>query len=116
MFGHGFSMLFLSCVYGQEPDGDLRKELGKVLAAACRYSRKAQTSRGGWGYVSARDGSDFDEGCVTIVQIQALRAARQAGIPMPPEVLPVAVITRLPADWVIALGRRRPLPKPPTLS
>ena len=40
----------------------------------------SQTSRGGWGYVAAKDGSDFDEGNVTICVLQALVAARKAGI------------------------------------
>ncbi len=26
MYGHGFAMLFLSCVYGEEEDGDRRKQ------------------------------------------------------------------------------------------
>ena len=34
---------------------------------------------------------------------------------MPPDVSSDAVITRLPPDTLIALGLRRPLPKPPTL-
>jgi hypothetical protein len=87
MFGHGFALLFLSCVYAEEEDTARRKELEKILVAACKFSRKAQTSRGGWGYVSARDGNDFDEGCVTVVQVQALWAARHAGITVPPEAL-----------------------------
>jgi hypothetical protein len=87
MYGHGFALLFLSCVYGEEEDNDRRKELEKILTAACKYSRSAQTNRGGWGYVSAREGGGFDEGSVTITQVQALRAARNAGIAVPPEVI-----------------------------
>jgi hypothetical protein len=85
MFGHGFSVLFLSCVYQQEQDADRRKQLADVLHRAVAFTAKAQTTAGGWGYVSAADGNDFDEGPTTITQIQALRAARQAGIAVPRE-------------------------------
>src|SRR5262245_45506619 len=87
MFGHGFAMLFLSCIYDQEKDTDRRRNLEAVLTRAAKFTREAQTSRGGWGYVSAREGGDFDEGPVTVTQVQALRAARNAGIPVPNEAL-----------------------------
>src|SRR5213079_2106497 len=78
MYGHGFALLFLSRVYGEEEDGDRRRKLEDMLTRAVLFSGKAQTSRGGWGYVSAADGGDFDEGSVTITQVQALRATRNA--------------------------------------
>ena len=58
MYGHGFSMLFLSCVYGEEEDGERRKKLEKILTKGAEFTGKAQTERGGWGYVSAADGSE----------------------------------------------------------
>jgi hypothetical protein len=85
-YGHGFGLLFLACVYGEEEDGDKRKKLEEVLTRAVEFCGKAQTQRGGWGYVSATD-SDFDEGSVTITQLQALRAARNAGIVVPKETI-----------------------------
>jgi hypothetical protein len=87
MYGHGFAMLFLSCVYGEEEDGDRRRKLEDILTRAAKFSRDAQTNRGGWGYVSAREGNNFDEGSVTITQVQALRAARNAGIVVPAEAI-----------------------------
>jgi hypothetical protein len=87
MYGHGFALLFLSCVYGEEADTDKRRKLEDILTRAAKFSYDAQTSRGGWGYVSSKDGSDFDEGSVTITQVQGLRAARNAGIKVPPEVI-----------------------------
>jgi len=83
MYGHGFSLLFLSSIYGEEEDGDRRKRLEDVLTRAVQFCGKAQTDRGGWGYVSSADGGGFDEGSVTITQMQALRAARNAGIVVP---------------------------------
>ena len=83
MYGHGFALLFLSCAYGEEEDGERRKKLEDVLTRAVDFCVKAQTPRGGWGYVSSADGNGFDEGSVTITQVQALRAARNAGIVVP---------------------------------
>jgi hypothetical protein len=86
MFGHGFSVLFLSCVYQQEKDAGRRKKLEDVLNRAVAFTAKAQTTAGGWGYVTAVDGGDFDEGPTTITQVQSLRAAQRAGIHVPKEV------------------------------
>src|SRR4051812_18999187 len=87
MYGHGFGLLFLSSVYGEEEDADRRKALEKILTKAVEFCGKAQTERGGWGYVSAADGGGFDEGSVTITQLQALRAARNAGIVVPKAII-----------------------------
>lgn len=86
-YGHGFSMLFLSQVLGEEEDEDRREELIDILNRAVDFSGKAQTPSGGWGYVSARDGNNFDEGSTTITQVQGLRGCRNAGIPVPSEVI-----------------------------
>jgi hypothetical protein len=83
LYGHGFSILFLSQLYGEEEDAERRRRLEDLLTRAVDFSYKAQTSRGGWGYISAKDGNDFDEGSVSITQVQALRAARNAGIVVP---------------------------------
>jgi hypothetical protein len=83
MYGQGFGTLFLASVYGEEDDEKKRKDLEKLLTKAVLFICKAQTDRGGWGYVSAADGNGFDEGSVTITQLQALRAARNAGIHVP---------------------------------
>ena len=90
-YGHGFSMLFLSQVLGEEEDADRRKELIDVLNNAVKFTGQAQTSSGGWGYVSAKDGGDFDEGSTTITQVQGLRGCRNAGIAVPKEIIEKAV-------------------------
>lgn len=86
-YGHGFSMLFLSQVLGEEEDADRRTELIGLLNKAVEFSGNAQTRSGGWGYVSAKDGNDFDEGSTTITQVQGLRGCRNAGIPVSGEVI-----------------------------
>jgi len=84
-YGHGFAMLFLSQVLGEEEDAERREELIEVLTKAVEFSTRAQTESGGWGYVSAKDGNNFDEGSTTITQVQGLRGCRNAGIPVPGE-------------------------------
>jgi hypothetical protein len=103
MYGQGFGTLFLASVYGEEEDNDQRKKLEAVLTKGVDFICKAQTSKrhrrpegkevevGGWGYVSAADGQQFDEGSVTITALQALRAARNAGIKVPKEAIDKAV-------------------------
>lgn len=86
-YGHGFSMLFLSQVFGEEDRAERRTALKRVLTNAVSFSGKAQTTRGGWGYVSAKDGGDFDEGSTCITQVQGLRACRNAGIKVSGEII-----------------------------
>jgi hypothetical protein len=99
MYGQGFGTLFLSCCYGEEEDVAQRKRLEAVITKAIDFIARAQTRKthrkpegreveiGGWGYVSAADNNSFDEGSVTITQLQALRAARNAGIKVPKETI-----------------------------
>lgn len=86
-YGHGFAMLFLSQVLGEEEDSERREELIRVLSKAVEFTGRAQTPGGGWGYVSSKDGGGFDEGSTTITQVQGLRGCRNAGIPVPKEIL-----------------------------
>lgn len=86
-YGHGFSMLFLSQVLGEEEDIDRREELVEVLTKSVEFSSAAQAPSGGWGYVSTKDQPNFDEGSTTITQVQGLRGCRNAGIPVSAEVI-----------------------------
>jgi hypothetical protein len=90
-YGHGFGMLFLSQVLGEEEDAERREDLIKTLTEAVKFCGQAQTKSGGWGYVSAKDGSDFDEGSTTITQVQGLRGCRNAGIVVPKEIIDKAI-------------------------
>ncbi len=90
-YGHGFGLLFLASVYGEEEDMERRKKLETMLKKAVEFCGKAQTDKGGWGYVSAKEGGNFDEGSTTITQLQALRAAKNAGIPVPKEIIDNAI-------------------------
>lgn len=90
-YGHGFGMLFLSQVLGEEEDARRRDDLVRVLTAAVAFTGQAQTAAGGWGYVSARDGNGFDEGSTTVTQVQGLRGCRNAGIAVPKKTIDRAV-------------------------
>jgi hypothetical protein len=90
-YGHGYSMLFLSQVLGEEEDEARRQQLIQVLTKAVEFCGRAQTEAGGWGYVSAKDGGGFDEGSTTITQVQGLRGCRNAGITVPKEIIDHAI-------------------------
>jgi hypothetical protein len=87
MYGHGFGLLFLASVHGEETDNEQRRKLEDVITRAVQFTCKAQSSRGGWYYTSRLDGGDMDEGSVAVTQMQALRAARNAGIIVPKETI-----------------------------
>ena len=53
-YGHGFAMLFLSQVLGEEEDLDRRLELVEVLAKAVKFTGQAQTRRPAAGATSAQ--------------------------------------------------------------
>jgi squalene cyclase len=94
MYGHGFSMLFLAMCYGTERDDEYEERLKKVLDKAVALTARSQSKKsgrspgGGWIYTPSSNG---DEGSVTVTQLQALRACRNAGIKVPEEVIQKAV-------------------------
>jgi RNA polymerase sigma factor (sigma-70 family) len=88
--GHGRALLFMAYLYGEEEDADRRRRLEDVLTRAVRFTVQAQTSGGGWGYLSRgldREGDDRADVAPTIVQLQGLRATRGAGIAVPKDAL-----------------------------
>jgi hypothetical protein len=87
MYGHGFATLFLASVYGDEENEKRRERLKDILTRAVKYIGNAQSTQGGWFYTSKADGHDQDEGSVTITQVQALRACRNAGIAVPKDII-----------------------------
>jgi hypothetical protein len=83
MYGHGFGTLFLAEVYGMAPTRQLRTELRGTLERAVKLIINSQNIEGGWRYRPERRDADIS---VTICQIMALRAARNAGIAVPKSV------------------------------
>ncbi len=79
MYGHGFSLMFLSCVHGMEQDPKNRERIGQIIKNAIQLTASGQSSLGGWYYTPG----SYDEGSVTVTQMQALRAAHNAGFTIP---------------------------------
>jgi hypothetical protein len=80
---HAAALQFLACAYDADDDFDRRKRLAGILDKAVAFAVECQTTRGGWGFASAKEGSNYDEGLTTATMLQALFAARKAGIDVP---------------------------------
>ena len=78
MYGHGFATLFLSEAYGMTQKPEIRAKLEKAIGLIVR----CQNDQGGWRYQPQKSDADLS---ITICQIMALRAARDAGIDVPDE-------------------------------
>jgi hypothetical protein len=76
MYGHGFATMFLAECHGMSR----RLELREKLSAAVKLIVDSQNREGGWRYWP--DTADADVS-VTICQVMALRAARNAGLAVP---------------------------------
>ena len=88
MYGHGFSTMFLAEVYGMEEDSKRQKKIHRILTRAWKLTGKSQSYAGGWLYAPDDAG---DEGSVTVTQVQALRACRNAGVAVDPKIIAKAV-------------------------
>jgi hypothetical protein len=84
MYDHGFGTLFLSELLGTDDELEIRPK----LAQAVRLIRDTQNGQGGWRYNPAPDEADLS---VTVCQIMALRAARNAGLAVPKQTVDSAV-------------------------
>ncbi|ADB17575.1 hypothetical protein Psta_2910 [Pirellula staleyi DSM 6068] len=80
MYDHGFATLFLAEVYGMSPDSSVREKLSRAV----KLIIATQNSEGGWRYMPRVHDADIS---VTICQVMALRAARNAGIYVPSETI-----------------------------
>lgn len=81
MYNHGLSVLALAEAYGQYPDRHLYAVLRKAVNLIC----SCQNPEGGWRYQPyVTRQADLS---VTVMQLMALRAARDVGIPVPSVVI-----------------------------
>ncbi len=80
MYGHGFGTLFLAEAYGMVSSRALRDRLHGTLSRAVQLIIRTQNYEGGWRYQPRQADADLS---VTICQIMALRAARNAGFAVP---------------------------------
>ncbi|MBY0112815.1 MAG: terpene cyclase/mutase family protein [Phycisphaerales bacterium] len=91
MYGHGFATLFLCEVYGMTgggPDAAAAAKLHNAVLRAVRLIVSTQNDEGGWRYNPVPNDADVS---VTICQIMALRAARNAGLEVPKQTIDRAV-------------------------
>jgi hypothetical protein len=75
MYSHSFALLFLSQLYGMTARHHDRVE--RALQQAVAFTESAQNEHGAWRYQPFTLEADLS---VTVCQVQALRAARDAGI------------------------------------
>ena len=78
MYSHGFGTLFLAEAYGMTRRPEIREKLRKAVQLII----DTQNNEGGWRYQPVKRDADLS---VTICQINALRAARNAGLYVPRE-------------------------------
>jgi hypothetical protein len=84
MYSHGFGTLFLAEAYGMTHRPEIREKLQKAV----RLIIDSQNIEGGWRYQPVRRDADLS---VTICQINALRAARNAGLYVPNETVKACI-------------------------
>jgi hypothetical protein len=84
MYGHGFATLFMAECYGMSRRPEVREKLGRAV----KLIIDTQNAAGGWRYFPQRTDADIS---VTVCQVMALRAARNAGIHVPRETIAAAL-------------------------
>jgi len=84
MYCHGMATLALAELYGQTGDDELKP----VVRKAVDLIVKCQSPQGGWRYNPDPSGADIS---VTIMQVMALRTAKNAGLHVPDTTLKKAI-------------------------
>ncbi len=84
MYCHGMATLALSQVWGMTGDEEVKKVLKKAVDLIIR----TQNHEGGWRYEPAPTGADIS---VTIMQVMALRGAKDSGLNVPDETMKKAM-------------------------
>jgi prenyltransferase beta subunit len=84
MYCHGMATLALTQVFGMTGD----EEVKKVLKKATDLIVKTQNHEGGWRYEPTPTGADIS---VTIMQVMALRGAKDSGLHVPDETMKKAL-------------------------
>lgn len=84
MYGHGFATLFLAEAYGTSSNRSVREKLSRAVQLIVN----SQNAEGGWRYEPRREDADIS---VTVCQVMALRAAKNAGLHVPTETIERAV-------------------------
>jgi hypothetical protein len=89
MHGHAFASIALAQAWSMSARTTRGKRLGEALAAAVELMQRSQGLEGAWMYEPRR--TIEHENSVTVVIVQALRAARDAGVSVDADVIAKAV-------------------------
>jgi hypothetical protein len=84
MYCHGMATLCLSQLFGMTGDEDVKKTLKRAVDLIV----KCQSADGGWRYEPQPTGSDIS---VTIMQVMALRGAKDSGLHVPDKTMKKAM-------------------------
>ena len=84
MYSHAFATLFLAEVYGMTGMERVKEKLKRSVGLIVQ----AQNETGGWRYQPGADDADMS---ITVCQVMALRAARNAGINVPKKSIDSAI-------------------------
>ena len=84
MYSHGIATIALAEVYGQTRDPRIKNK----LESAIKLIIKCQNHEGGWRYQPRAADADMS---VTVLQVVAVRAAKNAGLDVPQETIDRAV-------------------------
>jgi squalene cyclase len=84
MYAHGMATLALAELWGNTGDDEIRP----ILERAVNLIVRCQSPEGGWRYEPNPHGADIS---VTIMQVMALRAAKNAGMNVPDQTLRKAI-------------------------
>lgn len=94
MYGHGIMTLMMTEMLGMAPDSATDEKLHDMVAGALKLIMRAQqvpkseANRGGWRYEPTSSDSDIS---VSVWQVMALRAGKNAGFDVPKEAIDQAV-------------------------
>lgn len=94
MYGHGIITLMMTEMLGMAPDARTDEKLREMVDGALKLIMRAQqvpkseANRGGWRYEPSSSDSDIS---VSVWQVMALRAAKNAGFDVPKEAIDQAV-------------------------
>lgn len=85
MYCHGMASLALSQLWGMTADEEVKKVLEKAIKLILRsQTRDNSANHGGWRYEPVPSGADIS---VTIMQVMALRGAKDSGLNVPDETM-----------------------------
>lgn len=109
MYEHGFAVRFLAEAHGKVADRGLKDRMKATLTRAVKVIADAQNREGGWRYQPNSKDADLS---MTCCQLQALAAAKAAGVDVPRATIDRGI------QYVLACrdqnGRFRYMPKIPS--